>query len=73
MMYGITRVVKREAGIEVAWLETAKREEKHDLFTFLELQEMRIQIEDLLEHPAAYRIDLQERKIYRSARGGDSF
>ncbi|GEM_PF-1357999 len=72
-MYGITRVVERETGIEVAWLETAKRAEKQDLFTFSELKEMRIQIDDLLEHPAAYRVDLQERKVYRSARGGDSF
>jgi hypothetical protein len=72
-MYGITRVVKRETGIDVAWLETAKREEKHELFTFAELSEMRIQIEDLLGHPAAYRVDLQERKVYRSARGEGSF
>ena len=72
-MYAITRAAKRETGIDVAWLETAKREEKHELFTFPELSEMRIQIDDLVKHPAAYRVDLQERKVYRSARGGDSF
>jgi hypothetical protein len=72
-MYAITKAVKRETGIDVAYLEIAKREEKHELFTFAELSEMRIQVDDLLGHPAAYRVDLQERKVYRSARGGDSF
>jgi hypothetical protein len=34
---------------------------------------MRVQVDDLIAHPGVYRIDLQERRVYLSAKGGKSF
>ena len=42
---------------------------KEEFFTGRELEEMRIKVDDFLERPHLYRIDLQEHKIYVSQLG----
>lgn len=73
IMYAIIRAVKKDTGVEVIWQETAKAEEKHGLFSYSELDDMRVHVDDLLARPGLYRVDLQEHKLYKSARFGDSF
>ncbi|MGD1004049.1 MAG: hypothetical protein ABR887_01360 [Methanoregulaceae archaeon] len=58
---------KTEAGVALIWKE-GKRENQ-EVFSFSELEEMRINVQELIEHPKEYRIDLQEHKIYRSQGG----
>jgi hypothetical protein len=72
-MHEIVRCIKGDTGIDVLWHEKGKTEENHNFFSFSEIKEMRIQIDDLIEHPGLYRFDLQRQKIYRSAKGGGSF
>jgi hypothetical protein len=40
-----------------------------ELFSFEELEEMRIKVDDLVKHPDLYRIDLQQHRIYVSQQG----
>jgi hypothetical protein len=58
---------KTEAGVELVWQEGKK--ENREVFSFSELKDMRINVQDLIEHPNLYRIDLQEHKIYQSQVG----
>jgi hypothetical protein len=58
---------KTEAGVELVWQEGKK--ENNEFFSFSELKDMRINVQDLIEHPDLYRIDLQEHKIYQSQVG----
>jgi hypothetical protein len=58
---------KTDTGVALVWKE-GKRENQ-EVFSFSELEGMRIHIQDLIEHPQEYRIDLQEHKIYRSQGG----
>jgi hypothetical protein len=73
MMDPILRPEKKDTGIEVVWQEIVKREEQCDLIPHAEFDKMRVQVGDLIAHPGAYRIDLQERREYMSAKGGKSF
>ncbi len=45
------------------------KRENQEFFSFPELEEMRIKVPDLVEHPDIFRIDLQEHKIYLSQVG----
>lgn len=58
---------KTEAGVELVWQEGKK--ENNEIFSFSELKDMRINVQDLIDHPNLYRIDLQEHKIYQSQVG----
>jgi hypothetical protein len=58
---------KTEAGVALVWQEGKK--ENQEVFSFSELEDMRINIQDLIDHPNLYRIDLQEHKIYQSQVG----
>jgi hypothetical protein len=58
---------KTEAGVVLVWQDGKK--ENHEVFSFSELDDMRINVQDLIEHPEVYRIDLQEHKIYLSQVG----
>jgi hypothetical protein len=42
---------------------------KREFLSFPELEEMRTKVPDLVEHPALYRIDLKEHKIFLSQSG----
>jgi hypothetical protein len=66
-MNNIFKCKKTDAGVALVWMEGKK--ENKELFSFTELSEMRINAEDMVEHPDLYRIDLQEHKIYRSQVG----
>jgi hypothetical protein len=55
---------KTEKGVNLIWREGDV--ENKEFFSFLELEEMRIKVPDLIAHPPLYRIDLQEHKIYQS-------
>jgi predicted RNA-binding protein len=70
-MQTIISVKKTDTGVEVVWHEN--KQEMHDFFSDEEFNQMRIHVDDLIEHPTKYRIDLQEHKIYTSAKGGGSF
>jgi hypothetical protein len=70
-MQTIISAKKTDTGVEVVWHENKK--EMHDFFSGNEFNQMRIHVDDLIEHPTKYRIDLQEHKIYISAKGGGSF
>jgi len=63
----IYKCTKTEAGVALVWNE-GKRENP-EVFSFSELNDMRINVQDLIEHPDVYRIDLQEHKIYLSQVG----
>jgi hypothetical protein len=63
----IYKCMKTEAGVALVWNE-GKRENP-EVFSFSELEEMRINVQDLIDHPNVYRIDLQEHKIYQSQVG----
>jgi hypothetical protein len=63
----IYKCTKTDAGVAMVWNE-GKRENP-EVFSFSELKEMRINVQDLIEHPDLYRIDLQEHKIYMSGGG----
>lgn len=62
---------KTEAGVAMVWHDG--KEEKSEVFSFSELDEMRINVQDLIEHPDLYRIDLQEHKIYQSQVGRNAY
>jgi hypothetical protein len=62
-MNDIFNCKKTDAGVALVWRERGK--ENQELFSFPELEEMRIDVQDMVEHPDLYRIDLQEHKIYR--------
>ena len=62
---------KTEAGVAMVWQDGKK--EKCEVFSFSELDDMRINVQDLIEHPDLYRIDLQEHKIYQSQVGRNAY
>jgi hypothetical protein len=66
-MERIVSCKKTDTGIALVWME-GKRE-REEFFSFPELAEMRIGIQDLSDHPNLFRIDLQEHKIYLSQVG----
>jgi hypothetical protein len=70
-MNNIFNCKKTDSGVALVWREGKK--ENQELFSFPELAEMRINVQDMIEHPDLYRIDLQEHKIYRSQVGRSSF
>ncbi len=57
--------------LALVWQDGKK--EKSEVFSFSELDEMRINVQDLIEHPDLYRIDLQEHKIYQSQVGRNAY
>jgi hypothetical protein len=67
----ISKCRKTDAGVTMVWLDGKK--EIHEIFSFSELDAMRINVQDLIEHPDLYRIDLQEHKIYRSQVGRSAY
>jgi hypothetical protein len=66
-MKNIYNCKKTATGVALVWLE-GKRENA-ETFSFSELETMRIPVQDLLDHPELYRVDLQEHKIYKSQVG----
>jgi len=67
----VSNCKKTETGVALVWQDGKK--EKCEVFSFSELDEMRIDVQDLIEHPDLYRIDLQEHKIYRSQVGRSAY
>jgi hypothetical protein len=61
IMQKVVSSKKMENGIVVFWLD--KDEKKYDSFNFSELIDMKINALDLLEHPAAYNIDVEAHKL----------
>jgi len=61
IMQKIVSSKKMENGIVVFWID--KDEKKYDSFNFSELIDMKINALDLLEHPAAYGIDVEAHKL----------
>jgi hypothetical protein len=53
------------------WMEGKRKNTGH--FAFPDLETMRIPVQDLIDDPALFRIDLQEHKIYRSQIGRGSY
>lgn len=70
-MKNVSDCKKTEAGVALVWQDGKK--EKSEVFSFSELDEMRINVQDLIEHPDLYRIDLQEHKIYQSQVGRNAY
>jgi hypothetical protein len=66
-MKNVFKCKKNETGVTLVWMEG--KQEKQEFFSFPELEEMRIKVPDLVEHPDLFRIDLQEHKIYLSQIG----
>jgi len=66
-MKNVYNCKKTATGVALVWRE-GKRENE-ETFSFPELEAMRIPVEDLLDHPELFRIDLQEHKIYLSQIG----
>lgn len=60
-MQKIVSSKKMENGIVVFWIE--KDEKKYDSFNYSELIDMKINAVDLLEHPAAYGIDVEAHRL----------
>jgi len=52
---------KMENGIVVFWDESG--EKKYDSFNYSELIDMKINALDLLEHPKAYKVDMDKHTI----------
>ena len=73
MIYPILIAEKKDTGIEVVWQEIVKREEQRDLIPYAEFNKMRVQVGDPIAHAGTYRIDLQERRVYLSAKGESLF
>jgi hypothetical protein len=61
IMQKVVSSKKMENGIVVFWLD--KDEKKYDSFNYSELIDMKINALDLLEHPAAYNIDVEAHKL----------
>jgi predicted RNA-binding protein len=66
-MEKITTCKKTDTGVSMVWMEGKLG--KEEFFSFTELEEMRINADELILHPNLYRIDLQEHKIYVSQQG----
>jgi hypothetical protein len=66
-MENVFNCKKTDTGVTLVWMEG--KLEKQEFFSFPELEEMRIKVPDLIEHPNLFRIDLQEHKIYLSQVG----
>jgi hypothetical protein len=67
----VSNCKRTEAGVAMVWQDG--KEEKSEVFSFSELDDMRINVQDLIEHPDLYRIDLQEHKIYQSQVGRNAY
>ena len=70
-MKNVSDCKKTEAGVALVWQDGTK--EKSEVFSFSELDDMRINVQDLIEHPDLYRIDVQEHKIYQSQVGRNAY
>ena len=70
-MKNVSNCKKTEAGVALVWQDGKK--ENCEVFSFSELDDMRINVQDLIEHPDLYRIDLQEHKIYQSQVGRNAY
>ena len=53
------------------WMEGKRKNTEH--FAFPDLENMRIPVQELIDDPALFRIDLQEHKLYRSQIGRGSY
>jgi len=60
-MKDIVMSKKMENGIVVFWDESG--EKKYDSFNYSELIDMKINALDLLEHPKAYKVDMDKHTI----------
>jgi hypothetical protein len=67
----IYNCVKTDTGVSLEWMEGKRKNSEY--FTFPELEIMRIPLQDLLDNPVLFRIDLQEHKLYRSQVGRGSY
>ena len=63
--------VKNDTGVSLDWMEGKRKNPEH--FTFPDLENMRIPVQELIDDPALFRIDLQEHKMYRSQIGRGSY
>jgi hypothetical protein len=63
----ILNCVKTDTGVSLDWMDGKRK--NSEFFTFPELETMRIPVQELIEVPTLFRIDLQEHKIYRSQIG----
>jgi len=61
IMQKIVSSKKMENGIVVFWMD--KGEKKYDSFNYSELIDMKINALDLLDHPAAYGIDVEAHRL----------
>jgi hypothetical protein len=57
--------------MRLSWMDG--KQEREEFFSSKELGEMRINVQELTEHPDLFRIDLQEHKIYLSQMGRSSY
>jgi hypothetical protein len=67
----ISNCVKNDTGVSLDWMEGKRKNTEH--FGFPDLETMRIPVQELIDDPALFRIDLQERKLYRSQIGRGSY
>ena len=70
-MEKISNCVKNDTGVSMDWMEGKRKNTGH--FAFPDLETMRIPVQELIDEPALFRIDLQEHKIYRSQIGRGSY
>jgi len=67
----ISNCVKNDTGVSLDWMEGKQKNTGH--FGFPDLETMRIPVQELIEDPTLFRIDLQEHKLYRSQLGRGSY
>jgi hypothetical protein len=67
----ISNCVKNETGVSLDWMEGKRKNTGH--FGFPDLETMRIPVQELIDEPTLFRIDLQEHKLYRSQIGRGSY
>ena len=63
-MEKISTCTKTDTTVSMVWMEGNIG--KEECFSVKELEEMRIKVDNLVERPDLYRIDLQEHRIYVS-------
>lgn len=70
-MEKISNCVKNDTGVSLDWMEGKRKNTEH--FAFPDLETMRIPVQELIDDPTLFRVDLQEHKIYRSQIGRGSY
>ena len=70
-MEKISNCVKNDTGVSLDWMDGKRENTEH--FTVTELEIMRIPVQELIDEPMLFRIDLQEHKVYRSQVGRGSY